>query len=318
MPKTSEASVQKQKNGKRKNESGDKGASTSKGKKARKTTKQNRLTALAVSQIILDKNIYSKTELYAVAQEQKEHGKVDLAHFILGRSPKVLVELLTTTWEMEGAKRKIARSKKTRIDLLHEASQGHCAVGCNGVWLQCAKEVLHQNGVDVAMFAGEITESLTEGRGKHRNVMIVGPANCGKTFILKPLTLLYETFCNPASGTFAWVGVHNAECIFLNDFRWSPQVIPWHDLLLMLEGEVVHLPAPKTHFAQDIEFVKDTPIFCTSKRPLMFIKNGVVDDRETEMMAVRWKIFSFNHQIAPDRQQHIPPCAKCFTTLLVS
>ena len=53
----------------------------------------------------------------------------------------------------------------------------------------------------------------------------------------------------------------------------------------MLEGEVVHLPAPKTHFTQDIELVKDTPIFCTSKRPLIYIKNGVVDDRESEMMA---------------------------------
>lgn len=71
--------------------------------------------------------------------------------------------------------------------------------------------------------------------------MIVGPANCGKTFILKPLTVMFKTFCNPASGSFACVGVQDAECIFLNDFRWSPTVIPWHDFLLMLEGHIVHL-----------------------------------------------------------------------------
>ena len=99
--------------------------------------------------------------------------------------------------------------------------------------------------------------------------MITGSANCGKTFLLDPLTLIFDTFCNPASGSFAWVGVQNAECIFLNDFRWLPQVIPWHDLLLMLEGHVVHLPAPKTHFAKDISLTSDTPIFCTGKHRLV-------------------------------------------------
>ena len=28
----------------------------------------------------------------------------------------------------------------------------------------------------------------------------------------------------------------------------------------MLEGQMVHLPAPKTHYARDIVFEKDTPI----------------------------------------------------------
>jgi hypothetical protein len=85
----------------------------------------------------------------------------------------------------------------------------------------------------------------------------------------------------------------------------------------MLEGKVVHLPAPKTHFTEDIEFVKDTPIFCTSKRPLIYIKNGVVDDRETEMMAVRWRVLYFNYQIPQEKQLNIPPCKKCFAQLLL-
>ena len=85
----------------------------------------------------------------------------------------------------------------------------------------------------------------------------------------------------------------------------------------MLEGELVHLPAPKTHYTQDIQFAKDTPIFCTSKRPLIFIKNGVVDDRETEMMAVRWKVLHFNYQIPEDEQRRLTPCAKCFAELVL-
>jgi hypothetical protein len=63
---------------------------------------------------------------------------------------------------------------------------------------------------------------------------------------------------------FAWVGIEEAEWIFKNDFRWSPTLIPWHDLLLMLEGELVHLPVPTMHLIRDIELVKDTPIFSTT------------------------------------------------------
>ena len=186
-----------------------------------------------------------------------------------------------------GRRKDLTIDKKTRIDLLQEASNSDCVTCCNGDWLQCANEVLQNNGISTVHFAESVRESLVKGRKKHHNVMIVGPANCGKTFLLKLLKVIYHMFCNPATGSFAWVGIQDAECIFLNDFRWSPQLIPWHDLLLVLEGEVVHLPAPKTRFTQDIEFEKDTPIFCTSKRPLIFVKNGIVDDRETEMMGVK-------------------------------
>ena len=72
------------------------------------------------------------------------------------------------------------------------------------------------------------------------------------------------------------------------------------DLLLMLEGQHVHLPAPKSHFCKDILFDRDTPIFDTSKHELLFVRGGVVDERETEMMQVRWRIFHLSHQI---RQQ---------------
>ena len=83
----------------------------------------------------------------------------------------------------------------------------------------------------------------------------------------------------------------------------------------MFEGQVVHLPAPKTHYAKDIVFEKDTPIFCTGKQPFIYIKNGVIDQRETEMMLVRWKIFQFNVQIGQNDQKEIPQCARYFASL---
>ena len=47
------------------------------------------------------------------------------------------------------------------------------------------------------------------------------------------------------------------------------------------------------------------------------MKGGVVDERETEMMAVRWKMFNFNRQIPQDEQREIKPCAACFACLIL-
>ena len=56
---------------------------------------------------------------------------------------------------------------------------------------------------------------------------------------------------------------------------------------------MLYLPVPKTHYAKDVVFKKDVAIFCTSKQPIIFIKNGVIDQRETDMMVEWWKIFHF-------------------------
>ena len=101
---------------------------------------------------------------------------------------------------------------------------------------------------------------------------------------------------------FVWVGAEQAKLLFLHKFCWSPQVIPWHDLLLLLEGEPVHFPAPKTHYAQVILLMSVRPIFITSSSELQFIKHGVICDTETEIMKVRWKAFKFHHRIS-ERQQ---------------
>ena len=284
------------------------------GQRCRKRKK--RLTSLQVSEIIQEKSIKTRTELLALAQLQKNEGKTDLAEFIMNRQPKVIAQLLKNTWDMFNAQAKLERMRKTRLELLLEAGERECVEGCEGKWLRSAQEILTTNSIESSKFAAAVYSLLEKGRGKYRNIMLTGPANCGKTFLLKPLNSIYHTFTNPASGTFAWVGVENAECIFLNDFRWNDKMIPWHDLLLLLEGEPVHFPAPKTHFAEDILLETDIPVFATSKYKLAYVKGGCVDVRETEMMSVRWKVFSLSQQIPEEQQAEITPCHHCFAHLV--
>ena len=161
------------------------------------------------------------------AKDQKDQGKKDIAEFIVNRGSKVVADILNTAWEMEHAKEKKARRAKSRMQLLNEVREGSCVGGCEELWVQLAKEVLHNNGTIILQsFQQAIIDFLTKGRGKYRNIMIIGPANCGKTFILNPITKIFSTFSNPASSTFACVDAEKAECLFLNDFRLSQAIIP--------------------------------------------------------------------------------------------
>ena len=286
-------------------------------KRARRAKKQKKLTNVDVAEIIVSKKIHTRTELLQLAHAQKTEGNYHLTEFVLNRGVKKVNELIETTWEMHGAKEKMVRRNKTRMEIIRGFQGKACVPDCNGKWLNAAIEVLTNNDIQIEEFRAAVTNLLEKGRGKYRNLMIVGPANCGKTFILQPLNLMYNCFVNPASTTFAWDGAETAEVIILNDFRWSAHIVPWHDMLQMLEGQPVHLSAPKTHHAKDLVLDKDTPIFCTSSSRIRYVSQGAINERETEMMEVRWKVFSFWKQIPESRRRDIAPCGTCFANLIL-
>ena len=83
----------------------------------------------------------------------------------------------------------------------------------------CANQVLVSNGVNPYVFADRVRTRLSKGRGKLRNVIIVGPVNCGKMFLLRPLEIIFKTSSNPANDKYEWVGANKAEGMFLHDLR---------------------------------------------------------------------------------------------------
>ena len=123
------------------------------------------------------------------------------------------------------------------------------------------QHVLANQEIAPKVFCRAVYKALSKGRGKFRNISVHG----SKSFILSPLKVIFNTFSNPATGSFAWIGAEQAEVIFLNDFRWDPKPIAWADLLEALEGDVVHLPAPKTFCQRDLELTADSAQ-CSAKR----------------------------------------------------
>ena len=98
---------------------------------------------------------------------------------------------------------------------------------CNDLWLRTAEHVLRNNKLHPFVFAEALRTLIIKGQGKHRNVMVIDNANCGKTFLFCPMEKLFEVFCNPTEDKYPWVEVVYAEVIFLNNFRWCEEMISW-------------------------------------------------------------------------------------------
>ena len=158
-------------------------------------------------------------------------------------------------------------------------------------------KVLRKNKLRPFVFAEALRTLIIKGRDKHKNVIAIGAANCGKTFLFRSMEKLFKGFCNPAEDQYAWVVVVDAEVIFLNDFRWCKEMISWKEMLLLLEGQPVHFSAPKNHYSNDVCLPSDTPVVVTSKSRVVFESNGKSDEVENEMMEARWKVLKFTHQI---------------------
>ena len=65
------------------------------------------------------------------------------------------------------------------------------------------------------VFASAVRILLEEGRGNYRNIFKTGTADCGKTFILSPITKIFPgTWVSPSLTKYALIDADEAEIIF--------------------------------------------------------------------------------------------------------
>ena len=153
------------------------------------------LTITEESDFCIEKNIKTRTQLLSVGAEQKRHGKLNLASFVLNHSKKVICEIIETVWEMKHADRDLANLNRDRMSVIYDTTTQMYTPGCeDGLWLSSAIELLNKNEIQAKAFAAALRTLLSKGRGKFRNILLVGLMNCEKTFLLQPLCDNFETF----------------------------------------------------------------------------------------------------------------------------
>lgn len=284
-----------------------------------KAKKRLRLSNQDTAMFVRNNNIKNYTALLSAAEERRKEGLNDLSDFVFNRPEKHIRELIDKSWKMAEAPEKSLQEKRDRMDILIKfKNESQCV--CGGEWLVCAKEVLSLNDIPELEFRTAVHKSLRLGRGKFRNVIAVGPSNCGKTFMFKPLTNIYgdDVFENPANHKFGWVGADKATIIMLQDFRWSKDLVTWKDLLLLLEGEKVKFPAPRNLFKDDVCISGNVAIFATSKSEIKFKGTyNSTDNQEDEMMRSRWRVFNFAHVFKEKDQKQVEACGVCFANFIL-
>lgn len=283
-----------------------------------KRSKPSRMDLEHFYKIVIANNIRNDLGLCVLAKRQLAEGKSDLHKFILSKPERQRVEIIKTAWKIEESVAKLDRKKQSRLEILRQAKLGEHKAGCTGEWVGAAHQVLDLNNIYVGKFAEDVRNLLENGRGKGRNIMITGESNCAKSFILMPLTEIYNTFMCPSSNKFNWVGANEKEVVLLNDLNYSEEgVMKWMTFLNLLEGAPVHISVPKNHFAEDVLWTELTPIFATCLAPIVRIIGGSIHRQQTKMMDNRWKFYEFKHVFDEEDTVTYPNCGKCFAEFIL-
>lgn len=301
-------------------------------KEKEKAAKHRRIDKLDIMDFVRRKNIQNEEQLMAEAEVRREAGDRELARVVANLGKKGRKELVADAWIMHNAVANTVLRQKSRLQILKEfVSNNDCICPSRGLWLALAIDVLSKNEINFVDFGQAVYKLLEGGRKKHSNVMLVGERNCAKTFLLDPLALVYKhTFHTPASSQFGWIGVENAQVIFLNDFRWVPVnlkggTIAWDAMLRLLEGAETNLPAPMNSCADHIKLGRDNdiPVFATSRDVLRFYKVDMNEPQtaehatENRMMDERWKVFKLHHVFEEEKKIFLDPCGFCFGKLVM-
>lgn len=279
----------------------------------------SKLSNLDFMKLAVQMDLHTVLQVQAAARHNADANQESLLAFLATRTKGRVADILEMAWDIEGAPAKLARMELDRLSILRECERLACTCETPMLWQTLANQVLQLNGIGIDTYTQAVLAAITLGRGKFRNILHIGGTNRAKSFLIQPLKLIYKAFNNPSRASFNWIGVDTSEVILLNDFRWGRDVLPWEQVLLLLEGDIVKFPAPKNQYGSDIEMKVDTPIFATSRAEIEF-KSASLEPaqvaEENEMMRSRWKTFSFTHKFTEDRQITCPPCKHCYAAFI--
>ena len=213
----------------------------------------------------------------------------------------------------------LARSRLSRLEVLRQAAKGPCSCATPGLWLQLAAAVLEQNGMR-GTFESAMYRAIVEGRKKMNNVFLLGPSNCGKSFLVKPLKELFKVYEQPDSGRYQLESLLGKEVVFLNDFEWDPSEKwrRWAYFKNFLEGGSLPVARPKNR-GDNATFHLDSPVVGTCATPVqLFCKQGrswVINDLETKQMQNRIRYLHFSRPIPSEETRDCASCKACAAQL---
>ncbi len=220
---------------------------------------------------------------------------------------------------MASAPADLQRLKMSRIDRLNRSEGDECADGCNQTWLNQAEDFLRRNKINKARFTTAMYDLLRNGPAKYKNLLLIGPSNCGKTFLFAPLTLIFRCFSNPACNHFEWIGVEEAEVVLLNNFRWNAKVNNFifiallYQLVILCFTSFLFICCGCSIFVIIISLFL---LFFVIGRLSGLFKNLFISMVYLQVLLLFLQIISWNDFLLNARRRHSPPASTQDTLFL--
>ena len=277
--------------------------------------RQPRLTPLQAHDLLREHAVTDALAAYALAERLAGEGDRGLLAFLLER-PNV-EDFVNRVTLVRTAQMRQARSARGRVGLLEDAAAQPCSCNEADQWHSLAKATLLRNQMD-GDFQRAVFKAMAEGRAKKNNVFLIGPTNAGKSFLLRPLKVLFFVYEMPDGGSHQLEDLLDKEVVFLNDFTWCAEWMKWSYFKVFLEGGSVSVARPKNRGGNAL-FTSDVPVFGTAFSPVqLFMREGprvVLNQAETSQMESRMKYFWLSHSLPEEQVVRVASCAHCAARL---
>ena len=255
--------------------------------------------------------------LQAHAETVARHGDTALAQFCTSHGTARLQEHLNAAWAVLDAPRLCAPAP-TRIEKLRQcALQGECV--CHGVWKAGAAFVLANNGEDPRLFGRDVCRALALGAKRGVHIGLVGEPGCGKSMLLQPLEIIYQSMAPPEDGsTFPLAGALDAEILLWQDFEYNSKTVNFTDLLRLLVGERVGVRIPRE---PNRALNNTSPLFYSALEKIVPHMRGVAAGTFARKALAMDERFTMRFWTKPlplhRRVADFPHCAPCFASFML-
>ena len=229
-----------------------------------------------------------------------------------------LPAIVAKSWKTEKVEDLVAEAAQNRMEILEGACSAPCT--CGGQWSDFACSILSQNGHDPLQWCKAVADSLLAGRSKGNLVCHAGfEGNEGKSFLFRPLPLVFgedNVFVTPPKSAFPLLGLEKARVVWLDDWRFNEDIVPWAVQLLWFEGASFVIARPQNLFSGHLRYVKDDPLFITTLHADLHALKGKLKQGDLDMMVKRLKVFDFKQKV--DIPSHVAKgCSSCFARFVL-
>ena len=269
-----------------------------------------KLTHLSFLDLCREHGVSSEGAAWVLAGKLESEGDRGLQAYLLENDPAAAIAKVRSAMAAMEAGR---RAQLTRMDILRETvEKTSCTCSPPGECFKLMKQVLANNNLE-GKFQKEVVATLVAGRKKMRNLCLVGGPNTAKSFLFKPLSLIFKTYSRPDGGSYQLEELLGKELVFLNDFEYDEDAkkwCPWGYFKRFLEGEALTVACPKNRGGNQ-NFISDAPVFITAPQEVALYRGKKRDEYETGQMDARIKYAYLTHMIPEAQRSDTDSCAHC-------